>query len=253
MEIIIDNRENSLINLFKIYKSENINVSVKQLALGDILIKEDEKEIILIERKTYADLLASIKDGRFNEQSYRLSNTSNMNTHSIIYLIEGDINKFDELEKKMLYSSITSLYYYKGYSIFKTNNVNESYELIKQITEKIYREKLKNTKNYLYIKQPIVADVSGNELSAINYCDVVKKVKKDNVVKENIGQIMLSQIPGVSSTSAIAILKDFENFSQFMKKISEETEFLNDITTESKGKRRKISKNTIKKIIEYLT
>ena len=253
MEIIIDNRENSLINLFKIYKSENINVSVKQLALGDILIKEDEKEIILIERKTYADLLASIKDGRFNEQSYRLSNTSNMNTHSIIYLIEGDINKFDELEKKMLYSSITSLYYYKGYSIFKTNNVNESYELIKQITEKIYREKLKNTKNYLYIKQPIVADVSGNELSAINYCDVVKKVKKDNVVKENIGQIMLSQIPGVSSTSAIAILKDFENFSQFMKKINENTEFLNEITTESKGKRRKLSKNTVKKIIDYLT
>lgn len=253
MEIIIDNRENSLINLFKIYNSENINVSVKQLALGDILIKEDEKEIILIERKTYADLLASIKDGRFSEQSYRLSNTSNLNTHSIIYLIEGDINKFDELEKKMLYSSITSLYYYKGYSVFKTNNVNESYELIKQITEKIYRENLKNTKNYLYIKQPIIGDISGNELSAINYCDVVKKVKKDNVVKENIGQIMLSQIPGVSSTSAIAILKDFENFSQFMKKINEETEFLNEITTETKGKKRKLSKNTVKKIIDYLT
>lgn len=253
MEIIVDNRENSLINLFKFYNSENINVSVKQLALGDILIKEEEKEIILIERKTYADLLASIKDGRFSEQSYRLSNTSNLNTHSIIYLIEGDINKFDELEKKMLYSSITSLYYYKGYSVFKTNNVNESYELIKQITEKIYRENLKNTKNYLYIKQPIIADISGNELSAINYCDVVKKVKKDNVVKENIGQIMLSQIPGVSSTSAIAILKDFENFSQFMKKISEETEFLNEITTETKGKKRKLSKNTVKKIIDYLT
>tara|TARA_B100000900_G_C20563890_1_gene710148 strand:- start:235 stop:996 length:762 start_codon:yes stop_codon:yes gene_type:complete len=253
MNIILDNRENSLINLFKNYNSETINVSVEQLALGDILIKENEKEIILIERKTYADLLASIKDGRFNEQSYRLSNTLNLNTHSIIYLIEGDINKFDELEKKMLYSSITSLYYYKGYSVLKTNNVNESYELIKQITEKIYRENLKNTKNYLYIKQPIIADISGNELSAINYCDVVKKVKKDNVVKENIGQIMLSQIPGVSSTSAIAILKDFENFSQFMKKINENTEFLNEITTESKGKRRKLSKNTVKKIIDYLT
>jgi len=253
MNIILDNRENSLINMFKNYKSENINVSVEQLALGDILIKEKEKEIIIIERKTYADLLASIKDGRFIEQSYRLSNTREINTHSIIYLIEGDINKYDELEKKMLYSSITSLYYYKGFSVLKTNSVNESYELIKQMTEKIYRENLKNTKNYLYIKQPIIADISGNELSAINYCDVVKKVKKDNVVKENIGQIMLSQIPGVSSTSAIAILKDFDNFSQFMKKISESTEFLNEITTESKGKRRKISKNTIKKVIDYLT
>jgi crossover junction endonuclease MUS81 len=253
MNIILDNRENSLINIFKTYNSDNINVSVQQLALGDILIKEKEKEIILIERKTYADLLASIKDGRFNEQSYRLSNTREINTHSIIYLIEGDINKYDEVEKKMLYSAITSLYYYKGFSVMKTNSVNESYELIKQMTEKIYRENLKNTKNYLYINQPIIADISGNELSAINYCDVVKKVKKDNVVKENIGQIMLSQIPGVSSTSAIAILKDFENFSQFMKKISESTEFLNEITTEAKGKKRKISKNTIKKIVDYLT
>lgn len=253
MNIILDNRENSLINIFKTYNSDNINVSVQQLALGDILIKEKEKEIILIERKTYADLLASIKDGRFNEQSYRLSNTREINTHSIIYLIEGDINKYDELEKKMLYSAITSLYYYKGFSVMKTSSVNESYELIKQMTEKIYRENLKNTKNYLYINQPIIADISGNELSAINYCDVVKKVKKDNVVKENIGQIMLSQIPGVSSTSAIAILKDFDNFSQFMKKISESTEFLNEITTETKGKKRKISKNTIKKIIDYLT
>ena len=64
---------------------------------------------------------------------------------------------------------------------------------------------------------------------------------------------MLSQIPGVSSTSAIAILKDFDNFSQFMKKINESTEFLNEITTETKGKKRKLSKNTVKKIIDYLT
>ena len=253
MNIILDNRENSLINLFKEYKSDNIKVLIKQLALGDIVITKDDNELLLIERKTCADLLASIKDSRFNEQSYRLSNTSKLNTHSIIYLIEGDINKYDEKEKKMLYSSITSLYYYKGFSVFKTNNTRETYELITHITDKIYRENLKNTNDYLHIKQPIIQDISGNELSALNYCDVVKKVKKDNVVKENIGQIMLSQIPGVSSTSAIAILKDFDNFSQFMKKINESTEFLNEITTETKGKKRKLSKNTVKKIIDYLT
>ena len=253
MNIILDNRENFLINLFKEYKSENITVLVKQLALGDIVINEDGKDVLLIERKTCADLLTSIKDSRFNEQSYRLSNTSNLNTHSIIYIIEGDLNKYQDVEKKMLYSSITSLYYYKGFSVFKTNNAIETYELIKHFTEKIYRENIKKTPNYLSIKQPIIQDISGNELSALNYCDVVKKVKKDNVVKENIGQIMLSQIPGVSSTSAIAILKDFDNFSQFMKKINENTEFLNEITTETKGKKRKLSKNTIKKIIDYLT
>ena len=64
---------------------------------------------------------------------------------------------------------------------------------------------------------------------------------------------MLSQIPGVSATSAIAILKNFDSFSQFIIKIKENNNLLDDITTESNGKKRKLSKNTIKKIIEFLT
>jgi len=64
---------------------------------------------------------------------------------------------------------------------------------------------------------------------------------------------MLSQIPGISSTSAIAILANFENFSQFIFKINEDKTCLDNITTESNGKKRKLSKNTIKKIIDYLT
>ena len=250
MNIILDNRENSLIELFRDY--ETINVSVSQLALGDIIIKKDEKDIILIERKTYADLLSSIKDSRFSEQSYRLSNTSGLNTHSIIYIIEGNITDYPDAEKKIIYSSIVSLYYYKGFSVFRTFSTKETYEYIKNLAEKILRESIKNTPDYLSIKQPII-DISGNELTALNYCNVVKKVKKDNVVKDNVGQIMLSQIPGISSTSAIAILNNFENFSQFIFKINEDKTCLDNITTESNGKKRKLSKNTIKKIIDYLT
>ena len=100
MNIILDNRENSLIKLFNNYSHENININVSQLPLGDIIIQHNDIDLILIERKTYADLLSSIKDSRFSEQSYRLSNTSNLNTHSIIYLIEGNINDYPENEKK---------------------------------------------------------------------------------------------------------------------------------------------------------
>ena len=176
MNIILDNRENSLIKLFNDYNHESISINVSQLPLGDVLINQNDNNLILIERKTYADLLASIKDSRFSEQSYRLSNTSNnLNTHSIIYLIEGDINDYPENEKKIIYSAIISLYYYKGFSVFRTYNITETFDYIRNLSEKILRESLKNTPTYLSIKQPEVIDISGNNLNSLNYCVLLKR------------------------------------------------------------------------------
>ena len=95
MKLIIDKRESDLYNKTKIhlekYKFNNIVIYNEVLQLGDVMIKTDEDEIILIiERKTISDLLSSIKDGRYAEQSLRLSN-ENCSNHQIIYLIEGVI------------------------------------------------------------------------------------------------------------------------------------------------------------------
>ena len=43
-----------------------------------------------------------------------------------------------------------------------------------------------------------------------SYSSVVKKVKKDNITADNIGEIMLCQIPGISSTTAGAIMTHFD-------------------------------------------
>ena len=91
MNIIIDNRENYLINELNNMETKS-NMQIEQLNLGDIIIRdENNKDLLVFERKTYSDLLSSIKDSRLHEQSYRLSNTLEINTHSIIYLLEGDI------------------------------------------------------------------------------------------------------------------------------------------------------------------
>ena len=43
-------------------------------SLGDVIICDDDgSERMIIERKTLNDLAASIKDGRYEEQGYRLS------------------------------------------------------------------------------------------------------------------------------------------------------------------------------------
>ena len=61
MQIEIDVREHSLIEIFK---QNSIEFIEKTLDLGDIILKNNNDEIIIFERKTVSDLASSIIDGR---------------------------------------------------------------------------------------------------------------------------------------------------------------------------------------------
>ena len=68
---------------------KNLVVETKNLSLGDVSFIEkrenDEESVthLLIERKTISDLVSSIKDGRYNEQSFRL-NELEIHNHNIL-------------------------------------------------------------------------------------------------------------------------------------------------------------------------
>ena len=90
-------------------------------------------------------------------------------------------------------------------------------------------------------------------VSEKDYCSVIKKVKKENVTADNIGEIMLCQIPGISSASALSILSQFKTLPNLIKSIQEDEDCLSNIcTTDPNGKSRKISKTAIANIIKYL-
>ena len=92
-----------------------------------------------------------------------------------------------------------------------------------------------------------------NEISSKDYCAVVKKVKKDNITKDNIGEIMLCQIPGISYQTARAVLNKFKNIKDLIKAIEEDKNCLKDVyTTDNKNKTRKVSKKSIENIIHFL-
>jgi ERCC4-type nuclease len=140
MKILIDERENALWEkIDQMPKFETITLIKQVLPLGDIIIQQDDGTTIsIIERKTLSDLLASIKDGRYEEQSYRL-NGSLIHNHNIIYLIEGDIHKMNQyqsnifqqkIDKSTLYSSIISLNYFKGFSVLRSFNLDETSMII---------------------------------------------------------------------------------------------------------------------------
>lgn len=275
MKIIIDERERQLYDtcysiLLGKSTASHIILSKEVLPLGDILFRtDDDKDVLLIERKTFSDLFASIKDGRYEEQSYRLLHSSQIMPHSIIYLIEGVLSQLHTpLEKKVLYSTMTSLNYFKGFSVHRSSGVRESAEWLLQMGEKIEKNFQKNKLPY-YLTDPFLnhfrskqRDSSNNNIeiteenqiqtSSADYCRVVKKIKKDNINNENFGQIILCQIPGISSTTALAIMKNYSTFPDFIQKLQENPNCLDDVVYETNGKTRKISKSCIANIKNFL-
>jgi len=282
MQIIIDKREYSLYEKCQellskqMITTSNLTIIQKELAIGDMLIQtDDSNDILLIERKTFSDLLASIKDGRYEEQSHRLLNTSELPPHSIIYLIEGMFSQLSNpKDKKIIYSAMTTLQYFKGFSVYRVSGTLEAAEWLLYTADKLYRElergKVPYYKTPVFLNifrksqqgsQPIenVSESSGElienaiiENGPKNYCNFVKKVKKDNITPENIGEIILCQIPGISSVTAIAIMKRFGSFPLLIDELKKDSLCLDGITCETNGKTRKISKTCIENIRKFL-
>ena len=243
MKIIIDERETALYSkCSELNTFTTIHISKQVLPIGDVLFKTDDdtKTLCIIERKSLADLLASIKDGRYEEQSYRLSNNGECSLHNVIYIIEGIMSTLrTPMEKRIVFSSITSLNYFKGFSVLRSSSVTETAELLLFAADKITRG--------------IAEGLGGVSIAGEqNYCTVVKKVKKENVTAENIAEIMLCQIPGISSTNAIAIMKHFSSISDLIDKLKANPNCLDEIRIESNGKSRKIGKNCIDGVHTFL-
>jgi ERCC4-type nuclease len=251
MKLILDNREHALIESCQKTANNfpNISLEVETLALGDALIKTEEgKEVLCIERKTIPDLLASIKDGRYEEQSHRLENASHLPTHHILYIIEGFLSSVTPQEKRLVLSTITSLNVFKGFSVMKTANVHETAELLLTMVDKIGRDFTKG-------RVPLFWKEKTESMDIENYSSFVKKVKKENLTPANMAEIVLCQIPGISNKTASAIIAKFTvakgacSLLNILQILQQDPAFLEDIVMENG---RKINKTISSKIMEYL-
>jgi ERCC4-type nuclease len=267
MRLIIDIREQGLIEKCQniLANDQNyVRIETESLPIGDILIKTDEgKDVLLVERKSLQDLLASIKDGRYEEQSHRLKHASGFIAHNVIYLIEGMFSTLrTALEKKLVMSAMTSLLYFKGFSVIRTSGLQETAEVVLQMADKIDRNFMKGLLPW-YLTNTLITPDTQDQKNEENqeiqqpkiesYSGLVKKVKKENITPDNMGEILLCQIPGISSQYAQVILKHFGGFSQIVTKIKGEDcikEFDN-IFYETKGKQRRIPRTCGEEITRY--
>jgi len=306
LQIVVDVREHGLIEKLRGLATESksdISIVTEQLLLGDILLRKkidsdgqepDFKEILLYERKSFMDLLASIKDGRYEEQSHRLIHSSGFNPHNICYLLEGTFATLrNPADKRILLSAMTSLSYFKGFSVFRTATIYETAELIWAMANKIQKEfeKGREVPNYQPFRSsnntteeqtsnsteetggPVDENPDGQRPVGVRmnagvspteeeirrslaYSNFVKKAKRENITPENIGEILLCQIPGISSHIATEVLKHFGgSFTQLITEIKTSPEKLDSIYLESSkgdGKRRKLSSAVVQSILRFL-
>jgi ERCC4-type nuclease len=274
ISVQVDVREQELIEKLKslietIPSFKEIELKIETLPLGDIILSNQEEELVILERKSINDFIASIKDGRYEEQSYRLNGLDHPN-HNIMYLIEGDLNRVNRfrdtrIEKLTLYSAIFSLNYTKGFSVIRTFSLEESAIFICNSAMKLRKNLLENKKPY-YPKislgttkiEPQVEILTTETIddkigSDKDYVNVVKKIKKENVTPDNIAEIMLSQIPGISSVTALAIMEKYHTLSELLEALHENQECLKDLCYQTgKGQTRKINKTCIENIQKYL-
>jgi ERCC4-type nuclease len=213
-------------------------IKSERLPLGDIILHDPAgqgqgRDIVLFERKTLNDLAASIQDGRYKEQSFRLLQQSSatatgFHPHNIVYIIEGDIgqyeakrNKNNRITKTALQSAMVSLLYYKGFSVVRTMNLGETAEFILHFADKVAKESADgatpaytraNANAHTQPEHHTERDTQDDDTlpSAERYSEVAsKKEKRDYITRENIGEIMLAQVPGVSPKVATAILAKY--------------------------------------------
>ena len=248
MHLLVDAREpKTLVNyLNSLNELSNVKISIiqKNLNIGDYVFYDEinNKELLIIERKSLADLESSIKDGRYKEQSYRLNETP-LHNHNIIYLLEGAIINYKNVEfRTTLYSTLFSLNYYKGFSVINVLNQNETGDLLMSIACKLVREN----------KPGFYCTLSDSSIvKEENYLNNIKTSKKAHINSDNIFQLMLMQIPGISNVSALALSNEFKNMENLLDSLKKEKD--EKLETIKLASGRKLNKNIIASLKQYLS
>jgi ERCC4-type nuclease len=241
IDLIIDNRERDICKYYNENKIEN-NIKYENLDLGDIIIKINNKIVLIIERKSLSDLSKSIKDGRYKEQKNRIIHSLPYKVRKM-YLIEGNnFNNF-HMNIKTFDSMIYNTMIRDNLHILRSNSIESSISIINNIYLRCKK-----------FKDKIYNNIYGNDLETFESICHIKK--KNNLTKEVCYINQLQQIPSVSKNIASIILNKYGNLQDIYLKYNNEEkikEFKYELSEIKYGKSMKRIGNKISiKITNYL-
>jgi ERCC4-type nuclease len=119
MKIVVDTRERPDVRelLEQRIGNTDIDFAADTYDAGDFAFYDNETLLMLIERKTWDDLAASIKDGRMDEQFGKLLDVKHKTGAVVTYIIEGKLHSqhqnmaADMLESKLRHGLIRGIGY----------------------------------------------------------------------------------------------------------------------------------------------
>jgi len=240
--LVIDNRENKIINLIKHLSSD---YTVEQLPVGDFLIKMGSNDggtecVIVVERKSVNDLYQSINDGRYKEQKARL--LAHYSLSQIVYLIEGDLSDlYSGSHRKAVAGSIFNMQFRDNIRVVRTKDLNDTCEFILSLYSKAtkYPEWFQN-------ENPV------QQQDTSDYSSLIKVNKSGNMTPEVCQIVMLTHIPGVSHNFSKKILEHYRTLDNLINalKSTETPEGL--LTNLQVTEKRKLGKVLAQRIYNYL-
>ena len=195
-------------------------VEFVNLDLGDIIVYHDNIPIFVFERKTVADLKASIIDGRYRNQKVRMMETYDRS--KIYYIIEGDGRA--HFNDKASTGAIINTLLRDKIGIFKTDDVHDTLQLVYDIVNRVNNDPDEYISS---VHQPLQPSAPYR--------------------KESLFVNMLCQIPQISLKTAKAIHAKYTCFHDLHaifenRPTDERLKLLQTIVTFDKhGKSRKIS------------
>ena len=242
-KILIDNRETYFVD--KLINEENENYVQKTLDIGDFHFICGDFNYLIVERKTYSDLISSIKDGRYREQKLRLKDYRDKNGCKIVYLIEEDSSLKNGyicgIPVKTLYGSMIKCMLRDNIYVYRSDGLENSLNFLLTVEKYINNGDLNIEK----------VDILGEN----KYASVIKTQKKANMTYSNCYIAQLKQIPGISTNGAVAISNVYKNMFDMIDSYNK----IDDI----KGKfmmlkdikvgKKKLGKKTSEKIYKYIS
>lgn len=192
MEFQVDVREGALIEALE---GDETPLTVKALDIGDILVNNTW----VFERKTLADLSASIKDGRYREQKARL--LAHYPVHCVTMIIEGMPVISRWLDVPMLQGAIYNCLFRDGIRIVGTRDVEDTALFLKAFVARLASK----------------PDAFAAPEQARDYTGLltVKARPCKNITPDVCWRLMLSQVPGVSSKLATEMAKVWQSMVSF--------------------------------------
>jgi crossover junction endonuclease MUS81 len=238
-KLYIDNRERQLIDALETEKNEPF-FEVSSLHLGDAQVtlqhtseNDDSQTIeVIMERKTLADLCASIKDGRYREQKKRMLENIDRDRTVVVYILENftsydtclrDAALANGLNESTLQSCVYNLMFRDRIFVMFTKDVRDTAAYIRSVWT---RKKALDCRMTI---SPHVSDEAysssraesgrGSTIEDALLSSCVHAKRNKNITYHTCFLMQLCQIPGVSSKTARQISYTWSSMADLYREL----------------------------------